>query len=206
MFRLRLSPEIEDETPWQRSHVAVNLGVHEVAQSDECRREGHGYAEMIQNPDKIEIVLLSVMMGIPHHCEEKHNGAPVARESSLPRHEDFQKTLPASEIIVRLVEYAMAEPCSYNCSDEQCIEKRVQEFLLHALSSEKPSEYEPAENEARYEENRIPAQADESEIDHHRIYIPMYEKEVKHFPIILIYSANIALIGQMAKTFPSFPA
>ena len=102
---------------------------------------------MVQNPDEIEIVLLSVMMGVPHHREEKHNGAPVAGQAALPGHEDFQKALPAAEIVVRLVEYAMAEPCSHNGSDEQCIEKRVEKFLLHALSSEEPSEYEPSEDE-----------------------------------------------------------
>ena len=69
-------------------------------------------------------------------------------KSSLPGHEYLQEAGPAAEIIVRLVEEAVSEPCAYDGGYQQCIEERIEEALLDFLAAEEPgedvvTEYEP---------------------------------------------------------------
>ena len=75
----------------------------------------------------------------------------MARETSLPRHKDLTESLPAAEIIVRLVEEAVSETGTDDSSYEKCVEERIKKTFRHSPSPEEASEDEPSENESRDE-------------------------------------------------------
>lgn len=123
MFRFGFASQIEDEAPRQSGHVAVNLGVHEVSKTDEGSGKCYRNAEVIHEPHEVEVVFPAVMVCVPEHCKEQHDGAAMACKSSFPRHEYFQESLPAAEIVFRLIEDAMSESGAHDGAYQQCIEQ-----------------------------------------------------------------------------------
>jgi hypothetical protein len=56
--------------------------------------------------------------------------------------------MPASQIIIRLIEKAVTQTGSYDGSDKQGIQQRIEKRLRNSLPSEKASEDKPSQNES----------------------------------------------------------
>jgi hypothetical protein len=82
----------------------------------------------------------------------------VACETTFPRHEYLPESLPASEVVIRLVEETMAQTRSHNGSYEKCIKERIQKRYRNSLPFEESFEDKPSEDESRYEKDRIPSE------------------------------------------------
>lgn len=104
----------------------------------------------------------------------------MACESAFPRHEYLQKALPASEIVVRLVEDAMSESGAYYRGYQEGIEQWIQQVLRDAFSSEKPSEDVPSQDEAWYEQYGIPSEAEWADMENDRIHMPVDKQHFEH--------------------------
>ena len=145
MMRLAVPMRIthKHEPPRQVGDGTVNLGVEEVAETYECAGEAHRDAEPVKNPEQVEIVFATVVMREPPHGQYKGDGASMACESSFPYHEYLPETFPGAEIIVRLVEQAVPEPCPHDCGDKQGVEQRIQQGDRDAFPPEEPFEYKP---------------------------------------------------------------
>ena len=176
MLGFRLAAELEDEAPGQAGHVAVDLGVEQVAEADEGAGEGHRDGQVVQQPHEIEIVLLPVVVREPPHPEDQGDGAAMAGEAALPRHEDLPEALPAAQVVVRLVEQAVPEAGAHDGADQQGIEQRVQQFRVDLLALEEPFEDEPAQDEAAHEQERVPAEFETSDMQDGRVDVPMDDK------------------------------
>ena len=94
MLGLHLAPALEHKTPREGGDIAVNLGIEKIPEPDEGRGKGHGNAQVVKNPHKVEIVLRTVFPGEPHHAEEQHDGPPMACKATFPDLEYFQETIP----------------------------------------------------------------------------------------------------------------
>ena len=181
MLRLRLSPEVENKTPRKACHVAVYFRIEKISEPYQRPGEAYGDAETVQYPQQVEIVFLPVMMCIPPHCEQQGDSAPVTCKPAFPRHENLPEALPAAEVIVRLIKYAVSETRPDYRTYEQGIEKGVEQFQRQALSLEKPFEYEPAQNEAGYEKEGIPPERKRAYTENLRADMPVYRKKIQHF-------------------------
>ncbi len=104
----------------------------------------------------------------------------MACKPSFPRHEYLPESLPAAEIIVRLIKQAMSQASTHDCTDEQCIKQRVKQCLRYSFPLEEPFEYEPSENEPGNEQHRIPSQGQGPDMENLRIHVPVYHKHFKH--------------------------
>ena len=135
---------------------------------------------MIQNPYEIKVVFPAVMPCKPPHCDKEGYGTSMTGETSLPRHENFSEALPAAQIIIRLIEEAVAQTGTYDCTYEKGIEKRIQQCFRNAFPSEESSENEPTENESRHEKQRIPPQRYRPDAEYLRIHMPVYHQCFKH--------------------------
>ena len=91
------------------------------------------------------------MLCKPPHCNEEGYRTSMAGETAFPRHEYLSESLPAAQIVVRLIEEAMTQAGTYYGSYQKGVEKRIKKGLGHALPPEEPSEYEPTEYESRNE-------------------------------------------------------
>ena len=180
MLRFGLAAELEDEAPREACHVTVNLRIEEVAQTDECGREADSYCKMIKNPYEIEVIFPAIMPCKPPHCDEEGYSSSMTGESALPWHEYLPETLPAAEIIVRLIEETMSETGTHDGTDQQCIEKRIQQCFRNAFSSEESSENEPSENESRNEKQRVPPYRKGSDAEKLRTHMPVYHQCLEH--------------------------
>lgn len=180
MLGLGLAAKFEDKAPREIGHVAVNLRVEEVAQADEACCECHRDAQMVEQPDKVEMLLRTVFAGIPPHAQQQHYGAAMACEAAFPRHENLQEALPAAEIVVGLVEYAMSQPGADDGTEKERIQQRVKKVFAHALPLEEPLENIPAKYEPAHEKQRIPSQPEISYMENDRIDMPMYVKDLQH--------------------------
>ena len=135
---------------------------------------------MVENPYEIEIVFTSVMPCEPHHCQEQGDSTAMTGKSTFPRHEYFPESLPASEIVIRLIEDTVAKTGTNDGSDQKCVEKRIQKCLRYILSSEKPPEDVPSQNETGNEQQSVPTQRKSSDMENLRIHAPMYCQCLKH--------------------------
>ena len=151
MLRFCLAPELEYESPWKICDITIDLGIEEVTQADECRRKAYCDCKMVKNPDEIKVVLLSIMLRKPPHCDKECDSSSVTGQTSLPRHEYLPESLPAAQIIVWLIEQTVSQAGTYDSTDEESVEKRIKKGLRHSLTTEEASEDEPSENESRYE-------------------------------------------------------
>ena len=61
MLGLRLAAKVEDDSPRQAGHIAVNLGIEQVAETDHAAGEGHGDAQTVHYPHEVKAVLLAIM-------------------------------------------------------------------------------------------------------------------------------------------------
>ena len=138
---------------------------------------------MIQNPQKIDVVLLPVLVCEPPHAQEQHQRSPVAGESSVPDGEDLKETFPGAEIIVRLVEYAMPETGSHKSTYQQCVQKRIKKGLVDLFPLEEPREHPVAKNETGNKQETIPPYGERSDPEYLRIHIPMYEQKIHNLKI-----------------------
>ena len=179
-MRKRLTVPKEDKTPRKVGHIPVNLGIEKVPEAYEHSRKAHRDTEMVENPEKIEIVFLPVMMGEPPHRQYQGDCPSVTCKPAFPRHEYLPEAFPAAEIIVRLIEDAVPEPCSDDSTYKKGIQQRVEELQRNAFPLEEPFEYEPSENEPGYEQYGIPPDGDGSYMEYFRIDIPVYKQKIKH--------------------------
>ena len=183
MFRESLAAKVEDEAPRKICDIAVDLGIAEVSKPDEHGCKTYRKTEMVKNPYEIKIVLPAIMPCKPDHCNKQSNCSSMAGQSSLPRHEDLPEALPASEIVIRLIEDAVTQTRSDDGTYQECIEKRIQERLRNILPSEEPSEDIPSEYEAGNEQKSVPAERKSTDVEDLRIHAPMYCQCFKHMPI-----------------------
>ena len=100
----------------------------------------------------------------------------MARQAALPGHEYLPEALPRAEVIVWLIEAAVPEACAHYGGYQKRIEKRIQEFFLDAFAAEEPAENVPSENESRDEQQAVPTHLQGAQVEHHRVYVPMYCK------------------------------
>ena len=147
MLRFGLSSEFENESPWKICDITVNLRIAEIAEADECSGETYCNRKMVKNPHEIEVMFPSIMSCKPPHCNKECNGSAMTRETAFPRHEYFREALPAAEIIIRLVEEAVAQTGTDYSTDEKGIEKRIKKRHRNAFPLEEPFEDEPSEDE-----------------------------------------------------------
>ena len=148
MLRLSLSPEFKYESPRKACHITVDLRIEEVAKPDECRCKAHRDGKMVKDPHKIKVILASIMSCKPNHCNKQSDSTSVTCKSSLPRHKDLPEALPAAKIVVRLIEQTVSESGSYDRTDKESIEKRIQKSLRNALPLEEPLEDLPAKDKS----------------------------------------------------------
>ena len=128
---------------------------------------------MIENPDEIKVMFLTVMLCKPPHCNEKCNCAAMACKSAFPRLEYLPEML-GCQIVVRLIEQTMTKTRTDDRSDKQSIKKRIKQLLAYAFSLEEPLEDEPSEDESRNEQKGVPPEREESQRNDLRIDIPIY--------------------------------
>ena len=176
MLGLGLAPEVEDEAPGQGGDVAVDLGIEEVAQADHAGGEGDGNAQAVQEPEEIEVMLLAIAVGEPPHREQQRDGAAVAGQAALPGHEYLQESGPGAEIVVRLVEDAVAEAGADDRGDQQGVEQRIHQLGVHLLAGEEPLEKIPADDEARHEEQAVPADLQGTDLEEYGVDVPVHVK------------------------------
>ena len=125
---------------------------------------------MVNYPHEVEAVCRAVFTGIPDDTKDDGYGAAMACEAAFPGHEDFPEGLPighaagrhlggngASEhleerrqIVIRLIEQAVAKACAHYGADEKHIQHRVQEGLAYLFTVKEAFHYEPAQNEAAH--------------------------------------------------------
>ena len=108
MLRKSLSVPLEDDSPGEGRHVAVDLAVEKVAKAYQGSGEADRDDKPVHYPQEIETVFPAVMGRVPPHREKQGDGAAVARQAALPGHEYLQEAFPAAEIVVGLVEDAVA--------------------------------------------------------------------------------------------------
>ncbi len=178
MLRLGLSPAFEDKTPWKICNVTVYFRVTKVSKSDKGCRERHGYCQTIQNPQKIYVIFPAVLVSEPPHAQEQHQRTSMTGKSSVPHSEDFQKTFPRTEIIVRLIENAMPETGSDQSSDQQSVEKWIKKSLVDFLPFEELREQPVTKNEPGNKQETIPPYGERSNPEYLRIHVPMYEQRI----------------------------
>ena len=180
MLRLGLVTKLEDESPWQVCHVAVDFRIAEVSETDECCRKADRDCEVIKNPHEIEVIFSSVMLCKPPHCNKQSYGSAMAGKAAFPWHEYLLEAFPAAEIIVRLIEEAMAETGTHDSTYQKSIEQRIKKSLRHSFLSEEAPEDEPSEYESRYEKKRVPPYGNRTDAEYLRIHAPMYCQCLKH--------------------------
>ena len=103
---------------------------------------------MVKNPDKVEVILTSIVMCKPYHRNEKCNGAPMAGKSALPWHEYLPESLPTAKIIIRLIEDTVSETGADYRADKKSVQKRIKKVSRNFLSIEKPLENKPSKDES----------------------------------------------------------
>ena len=180
MLWLRLTTKLEDESPWKICDISVDFRIEEIAETDECSGEAYGNRKMVKNPYEIEIISTSVMSCKPPHCNEQRDSAAMTGESAFPWHEYLPEPLPAAEIIVRLIEEAMAQTGTDDSTDQKSIKKRIKKSLGNSFPLEEPLEDEPSKDETRDEKQRIPPERNRSDAEYLRIYMPVYHQCLKH--------------------------
>ena len=136
----------------------------------------------------------------PPHCNKQRDSAAMTGESAFPWHEYLPEPLPAAEIIVRLIEEAMAQTGSDDSTDQKRIEKRIKKSLRNPFPLEEPLEYEPSEDETRDEKQRIPPERNRSDAEYLRIYMPVYHQCLKHSLSFLNHAKITFRRGFLQKT------
>ena len=118
-----LAAELENEAPGKGGHIAVNLGIEKVAQPYETAGEGDGDAQAVDDPQEVDVVALAVLMGEPPDRKKQGYCASVAGKASFPGHENLEEALPGTEIVVRLIEDAMAQAGSHDGGNQHRAEQ-----------------------------------------------------------------------------------
>ena len=84
MFRLGLSPALENESPRQAGHVAIDLRVAQIPEPDERTRECDGDCQVINEPHEVYVIFRAVFVGEPDHAEDKHHSTAMACQAAFP--------------------------------------------------------------------------------------------------------------------------
>ena len=117
------------------------------------------------------------MAGEPPHRKQQGDGAAVAGQASLPGHENLQEPCPGAKIVIRLVKNAVSQTGAHDRRDEQGVQQRVHQLGVHFLPGEEPFEQVPADDEARHEEQAVPADLERTDVEKYGIDVPMHEQE-----------------------------
>ena len=192
-----LTPEFEDKAPGQGGLIAVNLRVEEISESDHASGERDCDAEAVNDPEEIHIAFLPVLAGIPPHSQQQGYCSAVACKAALPRHEYLQEALPGSKIIIRLIEEAVAKSGADDGSDEHHAKQGIHKLEVCLFAGEEPLEEVPANNESRCKKQGVPPYLKVSDMEKHRVHVPVHKKHVKH--INTFYRANISIIAENRK-------
>ena len=81
--------------------------------------------------------------------------------------------LAAGEEVARLVEQAVAQARAYEYADEAVDEERVKQFGLDFLLLVQPLHYEECRQQPQQPAQRVPAQAEASEVEGHEVGVPV---------------------------------
>lgn len=201
MMRNGLPCPQENEAPRKRGDIPVYLRIEKIPETDEHPGETYRYAKMVKHPQEIEIIFPSVMAGKPPHRYNKRDCTSMAGQTALPRHENLPEAFPAAEIIVRLIEDAVSEPCAHYSADKQGIKQRVKQLHRHTFPLEEPLEDEPSEHEPCHEKNRIPPDRHRAYMENLRIDIPVYKKKIQHRVMYLHYLLPKPTAGKGTEFF-----
>ena len=98
----------------------------------------------------------------------------MACETAFPWHENLHKSVPAAQIIVRLIEKTMSETGADDSTDQEGIKERIQKSNGNSFPLEEPLENIPSKDESRNEKHRVPPQFKRSQSHNIRIYVPIY--------------------------------
>ena len=180
----------------------AKAGVEQVAEADEGAGEGDRDGQVVQQPDEVKIVLLPVVDPEPPHPEDQGDGAAVAGKAALPRHEDLPEALPAAQIVIRLVEQTVPKAGAHDGADQQRIEQRVQQLRIDLFALEEPLEDEPAQDEPAHEQDGVPAEFENSEMQEGqidmqdgRVDVPMDDKFThKHHSLVPLYKESTKIM------------
>ena len=104
MTRNGLAVTNEDKAPWQVGRTAVNLAVHEVAETYQHSREAHTHAQPVEYPQpaRTELRVTAELVFVEQPCgDDKTYSAAVTAQTAFP---DSQKTQWVLDIRITVVE------------------------------------------------------------------------------------------------------
>ena len=117
-------------------------------------------------------------MGEPPDRKKQGYCASVAGKASFPGHENLEEALPGTEIVVRLIEDAMAQAGSHDGGNQHRAEQRVEKRGRGSFPLEEPLEKIPAQHETEGEKKSIPADFEGTYVEEYGIDLPVHEKEI----------------------------
>jgi len=125
---------LEDERPGHVGDLTDDLGVHEVAKSDERRRDTRADTHVVEHCPHVDFVAVGVDEDGDDHSDDATVGGepfiacelprPVGHE--MDREEHLHDVLARGEEIVGLIEEAVAETGTDEHTDEDVHEERVE--------------------------------------------------------------------------------
>ncbi len=131
----------EDERPWHVGHLSDNLGVHQVAQSDEGGCDARADSHVVENHPTAHLGVAAIE---PDADEHSYHTA-VARQSliarKLPtavghmvhRYQHLDEMIPLREEVFWLIKDAMSQSATNQHTEEDVQKKGRELFVRHLL-------------------------------------------------------------------------
>jgi hypothetical protein len=171
---------LEDERPRHVRNLADNLGVHQVAQSDEARRGRRGDGDIVQHGPQVDVRLAVIEPQGDHQSERS-----AVRGESLIAHE-FPRTVghvvhrdnhldgvvPRCEEIVGLIEQAVAQSGTDEDAEKTVDEERVEILVFNLLFLVQPLHDDVSEHQSDEPAQRIPAHSERTQPECEQVRVP----------------------------------
>lgn len=169
----------KDEAPRHVGGLAHYLGVEQVAQAYEARRQGSANAHVVKNAHGVDLVLAYVEPQRHEHAEH----AAVRRKPLVARAPpSFERLLHGQnhlqgvgEEVPRLVKQAVPKARSGQYADEHVQEQRFELFLGYALLPVKALHNQVAEEQAGAPAQAVPPYFPSQNAERYGVGIPVYE-------------------------------
>lgn len=133
----------EIEAPGHRGDIADNLAVHQVTQADEAGGDACGNGDVVEHLPQGHLIAFDIEPQRQHQSQRATMGgqAFIARHLEVPsliaRELDGQQHLDEPshrrEVVLRLIEDAMAQTCTSKDADEAIEEQRVKLPVFNLL-------------------------------------------------------------------------
>ena len=166
----------KNEAPGQGGRVAVDLGVHEVAEPHEGAGQRHHHGDAVENPDVGKLPL----PGEEPQPEEQPQGGSVAGQSAAAniKQLDPRKTVHegVQEVLLGLVKEAVAEAGADNGGENAVQKTGVYEPGVEPLATHHPGEKPQAAEQGEGPQNAVPGDFETAERKGDGVDVPLDEK------------------------------